>query len=139
MGLDWDKMANRRIEDLHPNLIPLCEQFLENCLERNLNIRVIFTYRMPVEQDVLYNKGRTRPGSIVTNLRGNQSKHCFTIEGQPAAKAFDFGVFENDGSYQGNGKDIRYVRAGIIGEQLGLRWGGRWKSPFDPSHLELIE
>lgn len=29
---------------------------------------------------------------------------------------------------------------GVIGEEaekLGLRWGGRWKSPFDPGHAEL--
>jgi hypothetical protein len=30
---------------------------------------------------------------------------------------------------------------GIIGEEaerLGLRWGGRWKQPFDPGHVELL-
>lgn len=30
---------------------------------------------------------------------------------------------------------------GIIGEEaerIGLRWGGRWRSPFDPGHAELV-
>jgi hypothetical protein len=24
----------------------------------------------------------------------------------------------------------------VIGEQLGLRWGGRWRHPYDPGHFE---
>ena len=30
---------------------------------------------------------------------------------------------------------------GILGEEaerLGLRWGGRWRRPFDPGHAELL-
>lgn len=27
---------------------------------------------------------------------------------------------------------------GPFGESLGLRWGGRWKSPYDPGHFELL-
>lgn len=26
---------------------------------------------------------------------------------------------------------------GPFGESLGLRWGGRWKKPYDPGHFEL--
>jgi hypothetical protein len=28
-------------------------------------------------------------------------------------------------------------RCGEIGEELGLEWGGRWKSPKDKPHLHL--
>lgn len=26
---------------------------------------------------------------------------------------------------------------GPFAERLGLRWGGRWRSPYDPGHFEL--
>lgn len=26
---------------------------------------------------------------------------------------------------------------GEVGEWLGLRWGGRWKDPYDPGHFEF--
>lgn len=129
-------MANRDINDLHPDLKPLCEEFLAQCNAIDLDVKITFTYRTPQEQDEIFAQGRTKPGRMVTNLRGKQSKHCYTIDGQPAAKAFDFGVFDN-GAYIGNGSDDRYLEAGEIGESLGLRWGGRWKHPYDPGHLEI--
>ncbi|MDZ7647977.1 MAG: M15 family metallopeptidase [Cytophagales bacterium] len=27
-------------------------------------------------------------------------------------------------------------KVGAVGEQLGLRWGGRWKELYDPGHFE---
>ncbi len=72
----------------------------------------------------------------MTNVKGGGSKHNFSLDGKPASRAFDFGLFEK-GRYITDGSDFRYEKAGRIGEGLGLVWGGRWKSPFDPSHLEL--
>lgn len=129
-------MASRDITDLHPDLQPLCREFLAQCAARDLDVRLIFTYRSPAEQDQIYAKGRTIPGRIVTNLKGYASKHCFTINTKPAAKAFDFGVYDN-GEYVQDGSDSRYLTAGEIGESLGMTWGGRWKKPFDPGHLEI--
>jgi peptidoglycan LD-endopeptidase CwlK len=135
-------MASKNINDLHPYLAPLCRVFLDRCKAAGLDVSLIFTYRTPVEQDNLYAQGRTLPGSKVTNLKGYQSKHCFTICGAPAAKAFDFGIFEKKSLlskrvYIQDGRDPSYTIAGEIGESLGLEWGGRWKSPFDPGHLQM--
>lgn len=30
-------------------------------------------------------------------------------------------------------------RLGKIGEECGMRWGGRWKTLLDLTHFELIE
>lgn len=130
-------MASKRLEDLHPDLEPLCREFLAQCAHAGLNVKILMTHRTPEEQNNLYAQGRTAPGRIVTSLKGSQSKHCFMLDGQPAAKAFDFGVFDNSGRYISDGAHPRYTEAGEIGEGLGLKWGGRWKRPFDPSHLEL--
>lgn len=129
-------MASRKIEDLHPDLQPLCREFLMQCEAAGLEVKITFTYRSPQEQDDIYSQGRSKPGKIVTNLKGDKSKHCFTADGKPAAKAFDFGIFDN-GAYVGDGADARYLQAGEIGEGVSLIWGGRWKKPFDPGHLEI--
>lgn len=129
-------MSSKDINDLHPDLQPLCEEFLARCKEASLDARLIFTYRTPAEQDAIYAQGRTTPGHIVTNLRGNQSKHCFSIDGKPASKAFDVGFFR-DGKYITDGHDQAYNTAGPIGEALGMVWGGRWKQPFDPGHFQI--
>jgi hypothetical protein len=33
--------------------------------------------------------------------------------------------------------DYFWTSVGPFGESLGLRWGGRWKTPYDPGHFEL--
>lgn len=129
-------MVSKRIEDLHPDMQPLCRQWLQQCTDGGLDVRILITYRTAEEQDRLYAQGRTAPGKIVTNLKGSASKHCFTINCEPAAKAFDFGVFEG-AKYITDGHDERYFLAGKLGENLGLTWGGSFKSIFDPSHLEI--
>ncbi len=129
-------MSSRDIADLHPALRKPCNDLLAACKAEGIDIRIIFTYRTPAEQDKLYAQGRTTAGHRVTNLQGSASKHCFTMDGVPAAKAFDIAIYDN-GHYVENGDDQRYLRAGVIGESLGLTWGGRWKSPHDPSHFQI--
>jgi peptidoglycan LD-endopeptidase CwlK len=82
-------MASRKIEDLHPNLIPLCKGFLLDCKDADVDILITCTYRSSIEQDALYAQGRTKPGKIVTNAKGGQSEHNYTINGKPSSKAFD--------------------------------------------------
>lgn len=129
-------MASRNILDLHPALQLLCAKLLKQLNDTGIRAKVIFTYRTPTEQDQLFAQGRTMPGKKVTNLKGAASKHCFTINGKPAAKAFDIAIFDN-GEYIEDGSDPRYLKAGELGEALGLAWGGRWKDPHDPSHFEI--
>lgn len=129
-------MASKDPKDLHERLRPLYEKWHKKCIDSGLDARLLMTYRTPAEQDRFYAQGRTLPGKIITSLKGSASKHCHTMNGKPAAKAFDFGIFEG-GKYITNGSDWQYERAGVIGEELGLTWGGRWTRPFDPSHLEL--
>ncbi len=127
---------SKAIEDLHPSLQSACRLFLLKCKLEHLDVRILFTYRSPTQQNELYAQGRTKPGKIVTNLKGDKSKHCFTIDGKPAAKAFDFGVFKN-GKYITRGDDPDYIKAAQIGEALGLESGIHWKQPNDPGHLQI--
>lgn len=127
---------SKEITDLHPILQTKCREVLLKAKLQNIDVRITHTFRRPEEQDAIYAQGRTVPGKIVTSLTGAKSKHCRKQNGQPAAEAFDFGIFIN-GKYITDGNHPSYKIVGEIGEALGLTWGGRWKKPFDPGHLEL--
>lgn len=110
-------MASRKLEDLHPIVQKKAEQFKEGCEAAGLDILIYCTYRSGKEQDELYEQGRTKPGSIVTNARAGESLHNWRC-------AFDF-VPMVGGKPQWNDKAL-YLKAGIIAESVGLEWAGRW-------------
>lgn len=147
-------MASRKLEDLHPDLKPLAEWFLEECAKHEFGVLVTCTYRSNAEQDALYAQGRTKPGRKVTNARGGQSKHNFTIGSKPASKALDIVVLRHGRPIWGTGgngidndptdddkDDLElWQRVGGIGEAVGLEWGGLWKGTLrDFPHFQLAE
>lgn len=129
-------MASRSLNDLHPALKPLAEEFLKNCSSDGLDILITCTFRSPQEQNSLYEQGRTKPGRIVTNAKGGESAHNFILDGKPAAKAFDF-VPMIDGKPEWHGNDPSWNQAGEIGEKLGLEWAGRWVKFKELAHMQL--
>ena len=130
-------MNDRNLDDLHPTLKPLCQSWLDKCEAQEIHAEVIYTWRSSAEQDVLYAQGRTAPGKIVTNARGGQSKHNFTLSGKPASKAFDFVIVNDDGSANWNPNSPQWKAAVAIGKGLGLVYGGDWNSIKDFDHFEL--
>jgi len=90
-------------------------------------IRVVMTcgYRSVEEQNKLYAKGRTSPGSIVTKARGGYSWHNFGL-------AADY-AFVIDGKVTWNGPRDLF---GKIARQCGLEWGGDWKKFKDRPHVQ---
>ena len=131
-------MASRKLSDLHPDVQPLAQQFLDKCAAQNIDILVTCTYRSGEEQDELYAKGRTAAGSIVTNAKAGQSKHNFNISGQPASLAFDVVPLRNGKPVWGTkGEDlVLWLRVGGIGESVGMEWAGRWKRFKEFPHFE---
>jgi len=128
---------SKNLADLHPNILPSCKLHLHDCQVNNIDARISFTYRTPEEQDEIYAQGRTKPGKKVTNLKGSQSKHCVTLNGKPAAKAYDIAIYDMNGNYITDGSHELYTKAGELGKLRGLTWGGDFKSIFDPSHFEI--
>lgn len=123
-------MPSRRIEDLHPDLQPICREFMRRCESVGLDILITCTYRSNEEQDQLYAQGRnSKPGPRVTNAKGGQSEHNFTIKGKPAARAFDIVPLVN-GKPVWDDKHPAWQQAGRIGMALGLNWYGRPTAPF---------
>lgn len=115
---------------LHPRLQEKITELLNACASAGLKIGIGECVRTKAEQDALYAKGRTQPGSIVTNAKGStySSMHQWGV-------AFDF--YRNDGKGAYNDNDNFFKKVGKIGMSLGLEWGGNWKSCVDKPHFQL--
>ena len=131
-------MASRKLSDMHPTLQPIAEKFLGICVGEQIDILITCTYRSSQEQDALYAIGRTIPGKKVTNAKAGQSKHNFTMNGKPAAKAFDVVPLLNGKPIWDSANPL-WQRVGVIGESLGLSWAGRWRTMKEYPHFELKE
>lgn len=130
-------MPSRNIEDLHPDLQPLCREFLRRCAAAGLDILITCTWRSSDEQDRLYAQGRTAPGAIVTRARAGQSAHNATRQGAPAARAFDI-VPRVNGRPVWDAAHPAWQQAGQIGMALGLKWYGAPGAGFrEFPHFEL--
>lgn len=131
-------MASRLMTDLHPDLLPLAEWFLEQCRAQNIDVLVTCTYRSNAEQDMLYSQGRSEPGRIVTNAKAGQSKHNFMIDGKPASKALDI-VPLTHGKPEWDSSNPVWEAIGELGESVGLEWAGRWKHMREYPHFHMKE
>jgi peptidoglycan L-alanyl-D-glutamate endopeptidase CwlK len=98
--------------------------------ETGYTIRPNTKTRTPEEQAKLYAQGRTAPGKVVTNADGTKKKS----EHQEGLAA-DLTVFDKNGKKVDSKKVWDMI--GKIAEEEGLTWGGRWKSPYDPGHVQL--
>lgn len=130
-------MSSRDIRDLCPELQCLFHKFAERLKELEVEFIVTCTYRSKIEQDALYAQGRTKPGKIVTNARGGQSKHNMVDDkNNPASRAFDIVPLIN-GKPDWNIKNESWAVAARVGDGLGLEWGGSWIHSKDFPHFQL--
>lgn len=133
-----------RIDDLEPSTRQLCLQFIELCRAAGCPVAICQTLRTKDEQELLYAKGRTRPGEPCHHTDGERPVGTCSVHPLGATVtqvkksfhnfglAFDFLFVTQDGKRVWDGP---WNKAGALGESLGLTWGGRWKAPDRP-HLE---
>jgi hypothetical protein len=110
------------LEALHPYLRQKVNKLIEQCHEKGIELAVVETYRTVAKQNEYKSMGKKYTRSV-----GGHSKHQYGL-------AVDV-VPMVDGVAQWDNLRL-WRKIGAIGEQLGLRWGGRWKYPFDPGHFE---
>ena len=160
-------MWSRRIEDLIPEMQTVAIEFLKKCREAGHDVVVTCTSRTKAVQAALYAQGR-QPLEEVNAIRKtvglwsltpeeNKRPVTWTLESKhvvdhlgPGTKlhksrALDFALRGKEKVLVWNPKiDIDrdgmpdYDECGLIAEALGLKWGGRFKSPDRP-HVEWIE
>lgn len=122
-----DPRSEKTIATLLPPVQPYARALVHKAASVGITVKVISGLRTYAEQDALYAQGRTAPGPIVTKARGGYSNHNFGI-------AFDIGVFEGTRYLP---ESPKYKAVGALGVDLGLEWGGNWKTLVDQPHYQL--
>ena len=124
---DFKMKTYKHSDGLHPQVHSKLMLVLEECEKNNLHVRVYSGYRSYEEQQGLYNKGRTKPGDIVTNAKPGHSWHNFGL-------AFDLVFIDEHGNWSWSEKHD-WDKIGEIGEKHGLFWGGNWVNLVDRPHF----
>jgi len=122
-------LNSRKVTDLHPKLADICLRHIKACKLRGIDIIITSTKRDDEYQASIYAKGRTRPGSIVTNLKVTGA-HGLGL-------AYDVVPIVNKVAIWNDSKSWEVI--GEEGKKLGLVWGGDWKGFVDKPHFELTD
>ncbi len=123
-----DSCSENVIATLLPEVRPVARALVQKAAVAGITIKIISGLRTYAEQDALYAKGRNPPGGkTFTKAKGGYSCHNFGF-------AFDIGVFDGKDYLQ---QSPKYMVVGALGEDLGLEWGGNWKTFPDKPHFQL--
>jgi len=118
---------SRDILELHPTLQRGATELIRRARAIGLPVGISSTYRDAEYQDYLYEQGRSRPGTIVTNARAGESVHNYRL-------AFD--IFKNIKGSEYN--DLAFFEAvGKLWIDMGGSWGGSWSGFIDRPHFEF--
>lgn len=123
---------------LRPELVALCQRHLAHSRHEGIDWMLVQGYRTPEYQLELYAKGRRHlptgewevvtPSEIVTHALPEHDPHC-------RRAAYDIAILVN-GHIDWKNIDL-YRKAGALGKELGLAWGGDFKNLADFGHFEL--
>ena len=113
---------------LDPQFARKLSLFEKKLADRGIKVVLTWGYRSIEQQNALYAKGRSAPGSIVTKARGGYSWHNFGL-------AADYAFIVNgkvtwDGPWSMFGKTAR---------ECGLEWGGDFKTLVDRPHVQWTQ
>src|SRR5712691_6943423 len=133
-GKTADSRSEGNIATLHPRMRPFARALIEKAAGQGIIIKVTSATRSFAEQDKLFAQGRTEPGDIVTKARGGFSNHNFGI-------AIDITIFKGSTDPEKAKSPVfespLYKVIGGLGTDLGLEWGGNWKTIVDEPHFQL--
>jgi hypothetical protein len=107
---------------LHPFFRDRVAELIRQCKGKGIELAVVESYRTHAKQN-----GYKIMGRNYTNSAGGRSKHQYGLAVDVVPIVNGKPVWDNV---------ILWKKIGMTGEKLGLRWGGRWKKPYDPGHFE---
>lgn len=115
---------------LHPWLQEKIKKWLKLCHKEGYYVMLNMGFRSVQEQNQLYAQGRTKPGTIVTQVSGDSygSQHQWGI-------AVDFGCAATTLDEIYNEKRMKAIAQ--LAKKVGLAWGGDWVGFKDTPHIYL--
>jgi hypothetical protein len=107
---------------LHPFFRDRVIELVNACKRKGIELAIVETYRTPSKQREYKTMGRN-----YTNSGAGKSKHQYGLAIDVVPIVNSVAVWDNAALWR---------KIGVTGEKLGLRWGGRWRRPYDPGHFE---
>jgi peptidoglycan L-alanyl-D-glutamate endopeptidase CwlK len=130
----FDARSERNLKTLQPHAEARFREWLQAVRNAGIPAVIICGTRTFAEQAEIYAQGRTKPGPIVTKAAPGDSMHNYGV-------AIDFVVFdgvdEKGGVGQPRWDSPLMAKAGQIALEMGLDWGGAWKTFKDTPHIQL--
>jgi peptidoglycan L-alanyl-D-glutamate endopeptidase CwlK len=118
-----------KVTGLHPKVADAISAVLTEAKARGMNVGLHMGLRTIEEQDALYAKGRTIPGSIVTKAQGGFSWHNYGL-------AVDIVFKDSKGNWTWD-DSLDWDSLGLLGKMFGLEWGGDWTAFPDLPHFQM--
>ena len=109
------------LEALHPYFRDRIKTLIANCRAKGIELAVVESYRTHAKQ----NEYKVM-GSKYTSSGAGRSKHQYGLAVDLVPIVDSVAVWDNK---------ALWLKVGVEGEKLGLRWGGRWRKPYDPGHF----
>jgi hypothetical protein len=113
------------LHSLHPYFRDRVVDLIRACKAQGIELAVVESFRTHAKQSEYFGMGRK-----YTRSKGGKSKHQYGLAVDVVPIVNGVAQWENDRLWR---------RVGVIGERMGLRWGGRWKVPYDPAHFEWTD
>ena len=136
-----NKFSQRSLSSLkgiHPDLVKV---MTESVKYSPIDFTITDGLRTTAQQQALYAKGRTVPGTRVTNADGIRSKSNHQAKSDGYGYAVDLYAYHSGKVQVNDDKSLKTIAAHIksVASKLGIKieWGGNWKSIIDYPHFEL--
>ena len=127
--------SSREIASLHPQFQPIARDWQARMARAGIEYVITFTYRTPADQVRLKREGKSK-----VDFGYHNAGLAFDFTAKVAGKAVDTDTAPRDLLISWAGL---MRQGGVIGENLGMVWGGRWTPlnavtglGWDPFHLE---
>jgi hypothetical protein len=110
------------LNSLHPFFRDQVLNLIAKCKAKGIDLVIVETYRTHAKQHEYKTMGKK-----YTSSGAGQSKHQYGLAVDVVPIVDSVAVWNNT---------MLWRKIGAVGEKLGLRWGGRWRKPYDPGHFE---
>lgn len=134
----------RDINQLTPVAQTACNLFISKCKEAGLNVLITETLRTQERQNYLYCQGRTVAQAVAKGINKDfATKYCnpnanqvtWTLSSNhKTGMAWD--ICKNIKGQEYSDKSF-FEKAGKIAKELGIEWGGTWKTSPDTPHFQV--